>query len=153
MSKKIVLVSDNHFNNTVLHKILIANPDADYYMHCGDSEMSAEELGPFTSVRGNNDYDRNLPMERLIQVENKRILLLHGHRYLSFSNHGLVLKAQEAQADIVFYGHTHVFADFEDANIRFVNPGSCAYPRDGQDPCYAVVLIDGDDINVQRVFL
>lgn len=154
MSKKIVLVSDNHFNNLVLAKIVRDNPDADYYLHCGDSEMSANDLLPYIAVRGNNDYDRNYPNERLLQIENKRILIMHGHRFIScFSNHSLVSKAEECAVDLCFFGHTHMFTDFTEGNIRFINPGSCAYPRDGEGPCYAIIMIDGDEVTVQRIFL
>ena len=154
MSKKIVLVSDNHFDKEVLKRIVRDNPDADYFLHCGDSEMNYDEMGPFASVRGNNDYDREFPNEKLMQIENLRILMLHGHRYVSyFSNYGLIEIAQERQADVVFYGHTHVFADFKECGIHFINPGSSAYPRDGQGPCYAIVLINGNSVSVQRKFL
>ncbi len=149
---KIILASDNHYNTHVLKYILERESDADMYLHCGDSELEMSALMPFVSVLGNNDYDRNYPRVRFLEAEGKRIEMLHGNPYVSsFSDNGLVAKAIQDKADIVFFGHTHVFADYEKEGIRFINPGSCNFNRDGTCPSYAVVTIGKEGVTVQRV--
>ena len=148
---KIILVSDNHYNMHVIKHILLKESDADMYLHCGDSEMEMKALLPFVSVLGNNDYDRNYPRVRFLEIEGKRVEILHGNPYVSsFSDQALVEKAIKDKADIVFFGHTHIFSDYEKEGIRFINPGSCNYNRDGSSPSYAVVTIDQDGVEVIR---
>ena len=36
--KKIVIMSDNHGDMNILTDIKVLEDDADYYIHCGDSE-------------------------------------------------------------------------------------------------------------------
>ena len=50
---KICLMSDNHGDEYSLSKVLSDNPACDYYIHCGDSLMSEDEIRPFISVKGN----------------------------------------------------------------------------------------------------
>ena len=152
--KKIVLVSDNHSKMDVLKCIYEANQDADYFLHCGDSEKTPEELKPFISVRGNNDYGDDFPMELQLLIGGKKILIMHGHRYVTIGYFDkLVYKAMETEVDICFFGHTHVFSDFVEQGIHFVNPGSCWRNRDGLEPTFAIVYIDGDNIKVERKFV
>lgn len=149
--RKIVLVSDNHYNHSVLKYILAKENDGDLYVHCGDSEMEMKSLVPFLAVKGNNDYDYNLPPQRFLEVEGKRIMVIHGNPYVStFTDRGLVDLAKKNNADVVFFGHTHMFANYEREGIRFINPGSCNYNRDGSMPSYARVFI-AEGIEVQRI--
>ena len=151
MTKKIVLVSDNHSNHKVLKDIYNQHLDADYFLHCGDSEMSIQDIRPYISVKGNNDLGNNFPESLLLDIANKRIFILHGHRYINIrSIDSLIYKALELKADICMFGHTHRFTDFEDSGIRFINPGSCNNSRDLEGPSYAVIYIDDNDIRVVK---
>ena len=62
MSKWIV-VSDNHTESGILYQIY---PDADMYLHLGDSEFEYDdtELSLFRRVKGNCDFTQNLKMKR-----------------------------------------------------------------------------------------
>ncbi len=52
--KKLVVVSDNHGNQKVLKTVKQIVPDADYYIHCGNSEADIkEELDGYICVKGN----------------------------------------------------------------------------------------------------
>ena len=149
--KKIVLVSDNHSDMEVLRKIYEANQDADYFLHCGDSEKKPADLLPFISIRGNNDTGYDFPLELIYEIEDHRILMLHGHRHLTLtSNDNLIYKALQDEVDLCFYGHTHIYADYETKGIRFVNPGSCWWNRDGSEPSFAIVYLDGPNIKVEK---
>ena len=149
---KVVLVSDNHFNSRILDYILSQESTADLYLHCGDSELTTKKLTPFASVRGNNDYDTSLPRQRLIDINGLRVLVIHGDHFVSsFNDKGLVDKAKKESADVVFFGHIHRFCDYTEEGIRFINPGSCNFNRDGTLPCYAIVTFEDKTINVKRI--
>lgn len=149
--KKIVLISDNHYNLNVVKKIYFANQDADYYLHCGDSELKPEDLFPFASVRGNNDYGFDFPLQKHLNIEGNDILMLHGHRYVAALYYDMLLrKAKEENAKVVFFGHTHAFCNQIIDGVHLINPGSCNHNRDGSEPTYAIVTIDGNNINVEK---
>ena len=147
---KIILVSDNHYNYSVL-KYILEKEKGDLFLHCGDSELDIKLLEPFLSVKGNNDYDFNLPPVRYFDIEGYRVMMLHGNPYVSsFSDEALVNFAINNKADVVLFGHTHRFANYTKRGIRFINPGSCNYNRDGSLPSYARVYIE-DEIICERV--
>lgn len=149
---KIILAGDNHGDIDSIKRILIDNPQADYYFHTGDSQMDPKYIEPFISVCGNNDWNTSLPKQRIINVENHKILLMHGNGY-TYSTDALVYKAQEENCDIVFFGHTHIFFDKTIDGVRLINPGSTFYARNLEEPGYAIVTIDKDIIKVKQVNL
>ena len=150
---KICLCSDNHGDMSSINKILTDNPACDYYFHCGDSMLPPEEMEPFVSVEGNNDWSYDYPKDRLFEIGGHRIYMFHGTGY-TFSKKLLIDKAKSVKADIVFYGHSHTFADNEFNKIRFINPGSTLYNRDLTSPSYArVYLLDDGKVRVERIDL
>lgn len=151
---KIVVVSDNHGNREVLNKILNDNQDAHYYFHLGDSEMDANDLFPFACVKGNIDYDYNLPYDKVVDVLNHSFFLCHGNSY-SLEYNLLARAGKMNDCDFVLFGHSHCFEDIVVDGVRLINPGSCSRPKDGFNPSYAIINIDDitDEISVERVFL
>lgn len=140
---KIVICSDNHGNDYVLTKILADNPNADYYWHLGDSEaFSINQLKPFTSVKGNNDFLFDLPRSRVMEVGGHRFFLIHGTGILAFDLSPLVEMAKANDCDIVIFGHIHRPLDTEIDGIRLINPGSCNHNRSYENPTYAIINID-----------
>lgn len=147
---KLVVVSDNHGRLEPIQEVLAKHQHADGYYHCGDFELPLEYLHQFAVVSGNNDY-ADVPMQIIINTPRHRILMMHGHRYVSmFSIERLVQKAKAERCNMVFYGHTHVYNDQIIDGIRFINPGSLSHNRDGSKPCYAIVEIDDHEVRVQR---
>ena len=150
---KICLCSDNHGDMNSINRILTDNPACDYYFHCGDSMLPSEEMEPFVSVEGNNDWSYDYPKDRLFEIGGHRIYMFHGTGY-TFSKKLLIDKAKSVKADIVFYGHSHTFTDNEFNKIRFINPGSTLYNRDLTSPSYArVYLLDDGKVRVERIDL
>lgn len=149
---KLCVTSDNHGDVTSMRRILNDNPACDYYFHLGDSLFDEYELEPFISVRGNCDY-YDFPKQRIIEIQDKRILMIHGDG-LTWSMNSFVDKARKEKADTVLFGHTHVFFDDIINGIRFINPGSTYHNRDLTPPCYArVYILDDGEIKVERVNL
>ena len=79
--KKIVVISDNHGQQSMLDKIRKIESDGDYFVHCGDSEALEERLKGWICVRGNNDWIARLQDEIVFEVEGVNFLVTHGHRY------------------------------------------------------------------------
>lgn len=153
MPIKICVCSDNHGDMQSLETIKNDNPCCDYYFHLGDSHFDEETLRPFISVEGNNDWEGIFPNKRIIELNNHRILLIHGDGY-TYAVSGLANKAIHENCDVIMFGHTHEFFDEEYKGIRLINPGSCFHNRDLTTPCYAIVTIeDNGTINVERVNL
>ncbi len=151
---KIVVVSDSHGRNDLLCDLVLKHPDADAFLHCGDIEYEAESFPEYIVVQGNNDYFYDTPAQRILPFGNHRILLIHSHQ-LSYRKREeqLIAYAKEHHCDIVCYGHTHV-AEYRKVNgIILLNPGSLKYSRDGRDPSYAILTIDGDYVDAKIVFL
>ena len=150
---KIVAVSDNHGDLDGIKQILNDNPNADYYFHLGDNCQDSSLIKPFCSIRGNNDYDINLPDYRVIDIgENNKVFLIHGHQF-SFNMNGLVKEAKNRGCNIIIFGHTHLFHNSIIDGVHIINPGSCFYNRDMSPCCYAKITINNNDISVERVNL
>ncbi len=147
---KIVVVSDNHGKNC-LKQIINKYNDVDYFVHCGDSEQYPDELTDYISVKGNNDY-YEFDDYRILNLENHRILIIHGHHYVyGFNRRLLVEKAKNLNCDVVFFGHTHMFENNIVDNVQLINPGSLKYNRDSTKPSYAEVEIKDTHIKVKKI--
>lgn len=149
---RIVLMSDSHRQVGPVQKIIEQQPDADFFIHLGDSEGTIDlirSLYPdkkIYAVSGNCDSDISLPAELVIPVNDElSIFAVHGHRYAVHAARFSVRKAAEqAGCRIVCYGHTHMKENTYDDGIWMVNPGSCACPRDSGRPSYAYIdIVDG----------
>ncbi len=150
---KVVVVSDNH-GKMCLDSILLQHPDAELFVHCGDSEFPPSHLEGYAAVCGNNDYFDMFPSQLVVNIGNHRALIVHGHRFPSFNlKKALAKKASDHECDIVFYGHTHRFSEDEINGITLINPGSLRYNRDATSPCYAIVNITDEKIEVEKVEL
>ena len=138
---KICLCSDNHGDIDSLNIVKSQNPNCDYYIHCGDSCLPENNIKPFISVKGNNDYDLDYPKQRVLEIGGHKILVCHGQNY-TFSVNGLSSLAKSKGCDVFFFGHTHEYFDDEFDGVRLINPGSIFYNRDWSNPCYAIVTIE-----------
>lgn len=126
---KICVCSDSHGKHHLLESIVKKErPDAFFFL--GDGERDVPSLsfageGLLVAVRGNCDFSSHNPLERIMTLEDKRLLLTHGHLYgVKSGLSGLARRGQEAQADIIVYGHTHrADAQILDGRL-FLNPGA-----------------------------
>jgi putative phosphoesterase len=155
--KRVAVFSDTHGRFTrlpaALDKIQKAG-GAELLLHLGDygndAETIADKLGvPFVAVRGNNDYFSDLPRKKVVQIEDASILLVHGDAYYNLSP--LIREAKRERCAAVLFGHTHVPLLQADGALLIVNPGSLSLPRQGCPPSFALLEIDGTDVNVKMV--
>lgn len=163
---KILVVSDTHGNYRDVKNLISEIEGIDYIIHLGDGLDDIENILEgksikAKSVRGNCDQFYIGHPERLIIEENGfRILAVHGHRQRVGNNlNRLHEVAIEEGADLVLYGHTHVYNDEVREDIRFVSPGSPWRPRDDDfTRTVALITIDKDtkcikDIIVEKIIL
>ena len=151
---KCLILSDTHGQNEILKQMVMLYPDMDYYLHLGDSETTPDELEPFISVRGNNDF-YDYPNELILEAEGHKMYLIHSSQYgylipgFPFSESRLIkLKdhAKEQGCDIVLYGHTHILAIEELDGVHMINPGSITQPRNGVTFSYVILELTKDTV-------
>lgn len=143
---RILIVSDTHRHNDSYFRVLEKEGQMDMVIHCGDAEGSEyllqEAAGcPLHIVMGNNDFFSDLPREIEIEIENKRVLITHGHYYCVSNGYELLMdEALSRDFDIVMYGHTHRPVIDQSHGIVVLNPGSLTYPRqEGRRPSYIIM--------------
>ncbi|MBN2796644.1 MAG: metallophosphoesterase [Clostridia bacterium] len=144
---RIIVFSDSHGETKKMHDIL-SNEKCDMVFHLGDCFDDMQELSmcyelPIYGVLGNVDYVDG-PRILKIQVESKTILLCHGHQFHVKSQlFKLHQYAEEEQADLALFGHTHI-PTIEESEIVLMNPGSISRPLHHDQPSYGVIEINDD---------
>lgn len=142
---RVLVVSDSHGKHNLLKQI-VEREKADHVIHCGDFCTEKHELpsGEITYVRGNCDWEEAAD-EMQWETRNIRFYVTHGHRYnVKATKMPLRYRAEEVNADIICYGHTHIPIAEMDNGRLFLNPGSISHPIICPYPTYAIVEIDED---------
>ena len=156
---KMLVLSDSHGNlDNMVRAVEQTRPNR--IVHLGDVMRDGEKLHalfpaiPFDQVPGNCDLAAFDAPEKLLFLENKRILLCHGHTL--HVKEGLLTAmyaALEKQADVLLFGHTHrVFSEVRNG-VAMLNPGSIG---DALRPFYGEVILepghlDGRTVELSRV--
>lgn len=147
----VLIVSDSHGLTTELLQ-LKKQHKADCLIHCGDSELDedAPELEGFVKVGGNCDADTRFPEEQMVDMEGMKLYVTHGHLYrVKMNLMPLAYRAEEKQARVVCFGHTHMAGAEKNGDKLFINPGSIRLPKNITEPTYAVMEWEKpDDIRV-----
>ena len=136
-------MSDSHGNRETVKAV--SSQPGDAVFHCGDSELVFDDpvFGEIYKVRGNCDFDANFPDTVLVTIKEKTVLAVHGHEHdVKQSLMSIYYLAKKNDADIVLFGHSHLYGAEMKEGILFVNPGSTMQPRGGRKPTYAVVEWD-----------
>jgi putative phosphoesterase len=140
---KILIVSDSHGITKELEVLKERHRnDVDLMIHCGDSELMANEryMEGFAAVRGNCDYDAKYPIDRIEALNGKKIYVTHGHKYsVKTSLMRLHYRAREVGADVACFGHSHILGAEMIDGILFINPGSILLPRERREKTYVIL--------------
>jgi putative phosphoesterase len=146
---KILIVSDTHSRHKNLEEVLERVSPIDLLIHLGDAEGHEDEIEemagcPLEIVSGNNDFGSALDDEKMITIGKYKILLTHGHYYYpAVGLQHLVAEAQNQEADIIMFGHTHRPLIKREGNVIALNPGSVSLPRqEGHKPSYIIMDVD-----------
>ncbi len=149
---KILVFSDSHGNLIDLKLILKQYEEkVKYVIHLGDYDDDVSDVKPFfqnykyINVSGNCDWGNFLPSEKFFSLNGKNFFITHGHRYgVKSSLIKLSYSAEEKNADICLFGHTHVPLLISSNGIIYMNPGSISSPRGGTLHTYGVIDISFD---------
>lgn len=155
---KVIIVSDNHGDVGNLKEVIKCEKPFDLLIHCGDVQFDNEIIRlqemagvPVYAVKGNCDVFSELSRFVEFDYQGKHILVVHG--YYEGVNMGigeLERKASVSEADIVFFGHTHVPFLHDNGSVIFANPGSIYLPRQSDRvPTYMTMDIeDGKKVKI-----
>ncbi len=151
---RIGVLSDTHGITSIAEKALAQMGNIDILLHAGDLATDARHFEnkeyKLYFVAGNCDYDVFEPTEKMLEIQNKKILLTHGHRYrVKYGYDRLLSRAKEISADIVVFGHTHVPENTYIDNILLFNPGSTTLPKNGGPGTYGILEIINGHIKAQ----
>ena len=152
---KLLVLSDSHGNvRNMAEAVECTAPRM--ILHLGDCWRDAEQLHdlypdiPLVQVPGNCDFRPQEPTEQLLCLEDKRILLCHGHTYgVKQSLLSAGYAAEEQDLDLFLFGHTHKPLVGMRGKTLFLNPGSIG---DRLRPTYGVVTIENGRLDA-RTFL
>ncbi len=152
---KIAVFSDTHGSLAALDTFLPRLGMVDAVYHLGDCIDDSDAIAMrlccgCVTVRGNCDPWSSTPLERVIPICGKRILLLHGH--LVGGRQSLLYLAQSRNADAVLFGHSHV-ASLEQADgVLLLNPGSLSRPRSMDGASCALLTVTEADLHAELLF-
>ena len=128
--------------------------DSDVLIHLGDNINDVKLLsegfkGKVYSVVGNCDYERNGQVEQVIEIEGKKFLITHGHKYtVKYGLDKIYYRGLELGVDGVIFGHTHRKVALKEGNMWIINPGSPSIPKDGE-ASIAFMNVDCENIEVR----
>ncbi|NJP36725.1 YfcE family phosphodiesterase [Alkalicoccus luteus] len=149
---KVLIMSDSHgWTNEVAEVVERHREEVEGVIHCGDSELEAEaeELKGTAVVRGNCDMHSGFPEELTEEFAGLRFFAAHGHLLnVKTTEMNLLYKAEEQEADIVCFGHTHVPAAVQEKDTILINPGSMRLPRQYSDGTYVLLENGGSQVTV-----
>jgi hypothetical protein len=146
---KFAIISDTHDNMSNFKKAIswIQKENIQLILHCGDV-TSIETLNNAKKlfgeriefVKGNGDFDLDLPEKKEIKIDKKKIAFTH------FPQIAKKL-AESGKFDLVFYGHTHKPWQEKIGDCRMINPGELA----GQilKPTFAIYNTDQDFLELK----
>ena len=149
---KLLVVSDSHGNmENMVRAVELVQPRM--ILHLGDCWRDGEALHrlfpeiAFEQVPANCDCRPGEPSERLIFLEDKRVLMCHGHTYgVKQSLLSAGYAAQEQNVDLFLFGHTHRPLWDQRGKTIFLNPGAAG---DWAHPTCGVVVIENGIINAR----
>lgn len=156
---RVIVFSDSHGLLEFALRALKEAGEVDLVLHAGDHyrdglRLAAETGLPVKAVRGNCDKPGEGPVEELLELAGRRILLVHGHMGGPKHLHGrLLARAGECGAEAVVFGHTHAAKIENEGGVLLFNPGSITNPRDQGRPSYGILMVGEDGIvpSIHRV--
>lgn len=147
---KILVLSDSH-GNLINMRRAVEKENPNLILHLGDCWRDGERLHaafpdiPFEQVPGNCDFRPGEDVELLLFLEDKRVLMCHGHTYgVKQSLISAGYAAEEQNLDLFLFGHTHrPLVDMRGKTL-FLNPGSIG---DHAHPFYGVVTLENGKLD------
>lgn len=137
---RLLIISDSHGRTDRIEDVIRQAGDHDLLLHAGDHADDVLGRYPNTiTVCGNCDAPGTAATEQEFDLLGLRGFIAHGHTLqVKSSPLPLLYRAQELDASLSVFGHTHTPTLFVEDGRVFLNPGSLSYPR-GYTVCtYAI---------------
>ena len=142
------IVSDSHDHGLWLERYLALCKKEKYdaVFHLGDYDSDARWLErrldtPVIAVAGNCDMFSDRPRMARASFGPHRLLAVHGHlQDVKYGYDSLSYYAEDQQATIALFGHTHRPFTGWVGGVMLLNPGAL------MDGCFAELLLDGERI-------
>ena len=145
--KKLIIISDSHGNRRAIDELDGIFAESDYIIHLGDTSADGGDIrGKYPDktvvINGNCDPVKLGDDERVLEVEDMKIFLCHGHRYsVKFTLAKLTEEAKKLDCKLALYGHTHRPRGDVLDGVTLLNPGSLS--RYG-NKSYLYVVVNGN---------
>lgn len=158
---KIGVIADTHARriSELPSSLINALTRMDMVVHLGDFNSEdlvndLKEITNFRGVAGNHDSRiPGLPEKDLVEVNEKRIGIIHGHGCVfPFGFKWGLLTQFDGNMDAILYGHTHSPRNTIEEGILFFNPGSVCGRFPAMHRSYGVVTI-GEEITGELITL
>lgn len=125
----------------------------DMVLHLGDFHSEdlvndLKEISDFRGVAGNHDmHIPGLPEKDLVEVNGKRIGIIHGHGCVfPFGFKWGLMTQFEGKMDAILYGHTHSVRNTVEEGVLFFNPGSVCGRFPAMHRSYGVLTV-GEELS------
>ncbi|WP_096200718.1 metallophosphoesterase family protein [Bacillus sp. FJAT-45350] len=159
---KLVVISDTHIPKRAkgLPSKLIADlKDAELIIHAGDWQTVDiyHELATYGELKGvignvdNEELQRILPESLVLEVNNFRIGVVHGHGKGLTTEKRALATFKEQNVDCIIFGHSHIPVNKMHEGILLFNPGSATDKRRQAQYSYGVLTLN-EEISAQHVF-
>jgi putative phosphoesterase len=141
---KIVVISDTHGDLEGIKKVLLAEPQADLYLHAGDVCLPKEEIWPFLGVLGNCDgaFRQDYPFKYEIATPFGKLHMEHYPLYSEAMEEYLRLDGVR----IFIHGHTHTKEEELHKGLWVYCPGSIAYSEESEQGTYLVLEVSKETV-------
>ena len=155
---KLLVFSDSHRSKTAMDAVIKkTHKSINAVVHLGDGWDDIHDLMlmypfiPLYAVTGNCDYGSG-PNSLTFNFASKKIIITHGHRFnVKYDHLRISLWAEEQEADVCMFGHTHIPDVFYSGRTLMLNPGSIGLPRGSYTASYGIVEVSDTGIIDGRV--
>ena len=149
-------ITDGYISNEILDLVklygdyvIIGNRE-EYMLNYDSSKKEYNNYKPISWTyeslsNESKQYLKTLKEEECININNYKILMIHGDNYYLDSDefdYDNVIKTHN-DFDICLFGHFHIYSDNSYKGKRFINPGSVGIPVD--NPTYKYCILDIND--------
>ena len=152
--KKICVFSDSHGNSeNMVRAVLAESPDLVIHLGDGENDLYRLEMTfpslPIENVCGNCDWRSAAPACLRTTAFGIRIFAVHGHMHDVRKDPGLrklLAAAEQDEARIVLFGHTHEPVIRREKGMEIMNPGSVG---EEAAPTYGVIRIRDGEVSME----
>lgn len=149
MAKKIGIISDTH--GLLRQEVLDILQTCDCILHAGDFDRpeileQLRYLGSIYAVRGNNDrgWAENLSSALRFRIEGVEFFMTHNRKDVAWDL---------GNTQVVVFGHSHKYLEKITDGRLWLNPGSCGYSRFGGEVTMAVMTVEKEIYQVEKIVL